>query len=63
MSGGYDSNPNRIAGDRKSSALLRTEGELRLQSDWSRHELSGLLRGAYNEYPTVKSADRPEGAG
>ena len=63
QSAGYDSNPNRIAGDKKGSAVLRTEGELRLQSDWSRHELSGLLRGAYNDYPSVRSADRPEGAG
>jgi hypothetical protein len=63
QSAGYDSNPNRFSGAKKGSALLRTEGELRLQSDWSRHELSGLLRGAYNEYPSVKSADRPEGSG
>jgi hypothetical protein len=60
---GYDSNPNRISGAKKGSAVLRTDGELRIQSDWSRHELSGILRGAYSDYPSVKSADRPEGSG
>jgi hypothetical protein len=60
---GYDTNPNRVSGDKKGSVLLRTEGELRVQSDWSRHELTGLLRGAYNDYPNVKGADRPEGSG
>ena len=63
QSAGYDTNPNRFSGAKKGSAVLRTEGELRLQSDWSRHELSGLLRGAYNEYPRITSANRPEGAG
>jgi hypothetical protein len=60
---GYDTNPNREGGAKKGSVLLRTQGELRIQSDWSRHELTGLLRGAYNDYPSVKSADRPEGSG
>jgi hypothetical protein len=61
---GYDSNPNRI--DRplaKGSFVSQTEGELRIQSDWSRHELTGSLRAAYNEYPSVPDASRPEGAG
>jgi hypothetical protein len=60
---GYDTNPNRDSGFKKGSIVHRTEGELRLQSDWSRHELTGLLRGAYSEYPDVKSADRPEALG
>jgi hypothetical protein len=59
---GYDSNPNRTQ-SRKGSFVSHTEGELRLQSDWSRHELTGYLRGAYNEYPSVPEASRPEGAG
>jgi hypothetical protein len=61
---GYDSNPNRL--DRplaKGSFVSQTEGELRIQSDWSRHELTGSLRAAYNEYPSVPDASRPEGAG
>ncbi len=59
---GYDSNPNRTQ-LKKGSFVSHTEGELRMQSDWSRHELSGYLRGAYNEYPSVPEASRPEGAG
>nr|WP_246736053.1 outer membrane beta-barrel protein [Enterovirga sp. DB1703] len=59
---GYDTNPNRTQ-QRKGSFVSHTEGELRLQSDWSRHELSGFLRGAYNEYPAVPEASRPEGSG
>jgi hypothetical protein len=49
--------------ERKGSFVSQTEGELRIQSDWSRHELTGYLRGAYNEYPSVPDASRPEGAG
>jgi hypothetical protein len=60
---GYDTNPNRTSGAQKGSILLRPEGELRVQSDWSRHELTGLLRGAYNEYPSARDANRPEGSG
>ena len=43
---GYDSNPNRTSGPKKGSLLLRSEGELRVQSEWLRHELTGVLRGA-----------------
>lgn len=59
---GYDTNPNRTQ-SKRSSFVSQTEGEVRLQSDWSRHELTGTLRGAYNEYPSVPEASRPEGAG
>lgn len=59
---GYDSNPDRSF-IRKGSLFSQTEGEVRLQSDWSRHELTGALRGAYNDYPDLKEANRPEGAG
>lgn len=60
---GYDSNPNRIDTRRGGSFVSQTEAELALRSDWSRHELSGYLRGAYNEYPSRPEASRPEGAG
>ncbi len=59
---GYDSNPNRTQ-VRRDSFVSQTEVELRLQSDWSRHELTGFLRGAYNAYPGNPEASRPEGAG
>src|SRR4051812_48682561 len=41
---GYDSNPNRVAPPAKGSFVSRTGGELRVQSHWSNHELSGYLR-------------------
>lgn len=60
---GYDTNPNRLQTNLKPSALSLTEAELGIQSDWSRHELSGQLRGAYSEYFDNPAARRPEGAG
>jgi hypothetical protein len=59
---GYDSNPNRTEAGR-GSFVSQTEAELRIQTDWSRHEMTGSLRGAYNEYPDAPGASRPEGAG
>ena len=41
---GYDTNPNRTQTQRNPSVVSQTEGELGIQSDWSRHELTGLLR-------------------
>ncbi|TDR88086.1 outer membrane beta-barrel protein [Enterovirga rhinocerotis] len=60
---GYDSNPNRTQVNQNASAVSRTELELGVRSDWSRHELSGNLRGAYNEFFSNKEANRPEGSG
>lgn len=60
---GYDSNPNRLDGPSRGSPLLRTEGELKFQSDWLVHEFKGDLRGAYNTYPEAKDANRPEADG
>jgi hypothetical protein len=60
---GYDTNPNRLSGPHKGSTVLRTDAEVRLQSDWSAHALTGFLRGSYSAYPNVKGADRPEGEG
>lgn len=60
---GYDSNPNRSKLDRRGSFVSQTEGELGIQSDWSRHDLFGFLRGAYYHYPDNKAADRPEAQG
>ena len=36
---GYDTNPNRLPPPVRGSFVSRTEGELRLQSDWSNHKL------------------------
>ncbi|HYY84494.1 MAG TPA: outer membrane beta-barrel protein, partial [Beijerinckiaceae bacterium] len=60
---GYDTNPNRLPSSPEGSWVSRTEGALRLQSDWLVHELTADLRGAYSVYPDVPSADRPEGSG
>lgn len=60
---GYDSNPNRQGGGHKGSAFGRTEGQLKIQSDWLTHELKGNLRGAYSDYRHVPEASRPEGEG
>ncbi len=60
---GYDTNPNRLSAGAKGSAIHRTEGELRLRSDWPAHALTGALRGSYSAYPEVKGANRPEGEG
>ena len=60
---GYDTNPNRSSANRRGSFVSQTEGELGLRSDWSRHELTGFVRGAYNAYPSNPEASRPEGAG
>ena len=60
---GYDDNPNRLPRDRKPSAMSQTEAEIGIQSDWSRHELSGQLRGAYSDYFSDPHANRPEGQG
>jgi hypothetical protein len=55
---GYDSNPARVPGGR-GSALLIVAPELQLQSDWTRHELTAVIRGTYNDYPATALADRP----
>ena len=52
---GRDTNPNQVQGG-KGSLELRTEGEVKLQSDWTSSELTGDLRGAYSDYPDVKGA-------
>lgn len=63
VSGGYDDNPNRSARNRKGSSLLRTEGEVTAQSDWSRHEFKGELRGGYSRYFSAPDASRPDLSG
>ena len=60
---GYDTNPNRLARNKQPSALSQTDLELGIQSDWSRHDLYGQLRGGYSEYFDNPAARRPDGAG
>jgi hypothetical protein len=47
--GGYDSNPARLSGGR-GAAVVTAAPELRVQSDWARHELKADLRGSYTWY-------------
>src|SRR5690606_20500003 len=58
--GGYDDNPFRVNSGRLPSSLMKTEGKIEAQSNWSRHELAGELRGAYTDYFEVPGNDRPE---
>lgn len=47
--GGYNTNPSQ-APDSKGAAVYTVSPELRAQSNWSRHELKGELRGSYTGY-------------
>jgi hypothetical protein len=55
---GYDTNPARSGGGRGSSLLIAAP-ELKVNSDWERHELTAKVRGSYSEYPQVPFANRP----
>jgi len=55
---GYDSDPARSSGGRGSSLVI-VAPELKVNSDWERHELTANLRGSYADYPSVPYADRP----
>ena len=60
---GYDSNPRRTATGVKGSTMLRTMAELKLQSDWQRHSLTGTLRGSYDAFAGMTDVNRPAGEG
>ena len=52
---GYDNNPSR-APQGGGSWLFFVAPELLVNSDWTRHELRGELKGTYYTYPTYNSA-------
>ena len=58
--GGYDSNPSRSAGG-SSAKNFAAAPELRVRSDWARHDFKADLRGSYNWYSPdgTPSLDRP----
>jgi hypothetical protein len=47
--GGYDSNPNQVPNG-KAAAFGIVAPELRMQSDWSRHQLKANVYGTYTGY-------------
>ena len=55
---GYDTNPARDSNGR-GSAVLVLAPELKLNSDWERHELTANIRGSYSDFPSVPLVDRP----
>ena len=58
--GGYDTNPSRTP-SAKGAAVYSVAPELRAESNWSRHELKGELRGSYTGYSpdTEPTLNRP----
>ena len=58
--GGYDDNPFRVNSGKLPSTFMKTESKVEAESNWSRHSLSGELRGAYTDYFEVPGNDRPE---
>ncbi len=49
LTGGYDTNPSQSTNG-KGATLYTVAPELRLQSNWSRHDLKADLRGSYTGY-------------
>jgi hypothetical protein len=49
LTGGYDTNPQRIAGE-KGSGFVVVAPELRLRSDWERHALNADIKASYTDY-------------
>jgi hypothetical protein len=61
--GGWASNPGSVVGPHQGSAFETTEAGLGLQSDWSRSDLHGLLKGSYTDYFAEPTANTPAGSG
>ncbi|MHB2165457.1 outer membrane beta-barrel protein [Alsobacter sp. R-9] len=60
MLGGYDTNPNRIPNPGGGSPMVKTEAGLDVASDWQRHALRAVIRGAFYRFFDTPAADRPE---
>jgi hypothetical protein len=61
--GGWASNPDQTAGSHRGSAFETTELGVALQSDWSRSDLHGQLKGAYTDYFDDSAANAPTASG
>jgi hypothetical protein len=53
--GGYDTNPAHAAADGAGAVVYTIAPELRVQSNWSHHELKADLRGSYTGYSPDES--------
>jgi hypothetical protein len=60
ISYGHDDNPFRTRTGKQPSSFIKTEAKVETKSNWSRHELTGELRGAYKDFLQVPGNDRPE---
>jgi hypothetical protein len=60
---GYDTNPNRAPNGARGSAVSRTEGEVAVRSDWTRHSFNATLRGGYSAFSQQRDANRPDAQG
>jgi hypothetical protein len=60
---GFATNPGLAAGQQKGSGFETTEAGLSLQSDWSRSDLHGTLKGAYTDYFANPQDNAPTGSG
>ena len=49
LTGGYDTNPQHIPGE-KGSAFLIVAPELKVRSDWERHALDADIKASYTDY-------------
>ncbi len=58
LTGGFDSNPDRTPAGTGSSLYI-VAPELKVQSDWERHELRADLRGTYTGYGSESSLNAP----
>jgi hypothetical protein len=58
LTGGYDTNPARVPLATPSLYSV-VAPELKFNSNWSRHEFTGELRGSYSTYRDLPSQNRP----
>jgi hypothetical protein len=59
VTGGYDTNPARSNAGGGASNFGIVAPELKVNSNWSRHELTADLRGSYTSYGAAPGQDRP----
>jgi hypothetical protein len=58
--GGYNSNPSQATTSPDGNSVVSVAPELKVQSDWSRHELRADLRGSYTAFPGLHATPSPD---